>query len=48
MTFWLLAPAETSEAEWLVTGDRRSGLLARGRVGRARIVTAVAFCERAL
>ena len=45
---WLLALAETSDAEWLVTGDRRSGLLARGRVGRARIVTAAAFCERAL
>jgi hypothetical protein len=45
---WLLALAEASEADWLVTGDRRSGLLARGRVGRARIVTAAVFCATAL
>jgi uncharacterized protein len=45
---WLLALAEASGADWLVTGDRRSGLLARGRVGRARIATAAAFCELAL
>lgn len=45
---WLLALAEASGADWLVTGDRRSGLLARGRVGRARIATAAAFCETAL
>lgn len=45
---WLLALAEASGAEWLVTGDRRSGLLARGRVGRARILTAAAFCDMAL
>jgi uncharacterized protein len=45
---WLLALAETARAEWLVTGDRRSGLLARRRVGGTRIVTAAAFCGRAL
>lgn len=45
---WLLALAETSEVDWLVTGDRRSGLLALGRIGRARIVTAAAFCKIAL
>ena len=45
---WLLALAEASGADWLVTGDRRSGLLARSRVGRARIATAAAFCEMAL
>lgn len=45
---WLLALAEASEVDWLVTGDRRSGLLARGRIGRARIVTAAAFCKIAL
>jgi hypothetical protein len=27
---WLLALAEASGADWLVTGDRRSGLLPRG------------------
>lgn len=45
---WLLALAEAAGADWLVTGDRRSGLLARGHVGRARIATAAAFCEMAL
>jgi len=45
---WLLALAEVSEADWLVTGDRRSGLLTRGRIGRARIVTGAAFCKMAL
>lgn len=45
---WLLALAEAAEADWLVTGDRRSGLLTRGRIGRARIVTAAAFCKIAL
>ena len=45
---WLLALAEASGADWLVTGDRRSGLLPRGCVGRARIATAAAFCEQAL
>jgi putative PIN family toxin of toxin-antitoxin system len=45
---WLLALAEASGADWLATGDRRSGLLARGRIGRARIVTAAVFCKIAL
>ena len=45
---WLLTLADTAEANWLVTGDRRSGLRARGRVGRARIATAAAFCDLAL
>jgi hypothetical protein len=45
---WLLALAEAVGADWLVTGDRRSGLLARGHVGRARIVTAAQFCDAAL
>lgn len=38
---WLLALAEASDADWLVTGDRLLGALARG----ARIVTATMFCE---
>jgi putative PIN family toxin of toxin-antitoxin system len=41
---WLFALAKAFNADWLVTGDRRSGLLARGHVGRAQIVTAAAFC----
>ena len=42
---WLLALADTAGADYLVTGDKRSGLLARRRVGTARIVTAARFCE---
>lgn len=45
---WLLALADRAQADWLVTGDRRSGLLARGHVGRARIATAGVFCGQAL
>ena len=45
---WLLALADVAGADWLITGDRRSGLLARKSVSRARIVTAAAFCELSL
>ncbi len=36
---WLLALADAAHADYLVTGDKRSGLLARGRVATARILT---------
>jgi putative PIN family toxin of toxin-antitoxin system len=42
---WLLALADAGHANHLVTGDKRSGLLARGRVGTANILTAAAFCR---
>ncbi|MCL1961121.1 MAG: putative toxin-antitoxin system toxin component, PIN family [Desulfovibrionaceae bacterium] len=45
---FLLAMALAGEADYLVTGDRRAGLLQRGSVGRARIVTPAAFCAEAL
>lgn len=45
---WLLALAEVASVDWLATGDRRSGLLARGRVGRTRIAMAAEFCETAI
>jgi uncharacterized protein len=41
---WLLALAEVGRADYLVTGDKRSGLLAKRRIGTARILTAAAFC----
>ena len=41
---WLLALAEVGRADYLATGDKRSGLLARRRVGTASILTAAAFC----
>lgn len=36
------------EAEYLVTGDHRAGLLQRGNIGRTRIVTPAGFCAEAL
>jgi putative PIN family toxin of toxin-antitoxin system len=45
---FLLAMAIIGEADFLVTGDRRAGLLQRGSIGRARIVTPAAFCAKAL
>ena len=43
-----LAMALGSEADYLVTGDRRVGLLQRGSIGRTRIVTPATFCAEAL
>lgn len=40
---FLLAMALAGEADYLVTGDRRAGLLQRGSIGRARIVTPTTF-----
>jgi len=45
---FLLAMAVASEADYLVTGDRRAGLLQLAKAGRTRIVTPVAFCAVAL
>jgi putative PIN family toxin of toxin-antitoxin system len=45
---FLLAMAVAAEADYLVTGDHRAGLLQRGRIGRTRIVTPVGFCAEAL
>ena len=40
---FLLAVVEAGGADWLVTADKRAGLLERGRYGGARIVTPGAF-----
>lgn len=45
---FLLAMALAGEADYLVTGDRRAGLLERGSFARTRIVTPVIFCAEAL
>jgi putative PIN family toxin of toxin-antitoxin system len=45
---WLLALAHKAGADYLVTGDKRAGLLSRERIGTARILTAVVFCQEAL
>jgi putative PIN family toxin of toxin-antitoxin system len=45
---FLLAMALAGEADYLVTGDRRAGLLQGGSLGRTRIVTPSTFCAEAL
>lgn len=45
---FLLAMALAGDADYLVTGDRRAGLLQRGTIGRTRIVTPAAFCAEIL
>lgn len=41
---FLLAMATAGKADYLVTGDHRSGLLKRGNIERTRIVTPAVFC----
>lgn len=45
---FLLAMALAGKADYLVTGDRRAGLLQRSRIGCTRILTPAAFCVEAL
>ena len=45
---WLLGLADAARADYLVTGDKRAGLLSRKRVGNAGILTATAFCRDVL
>ena len=45
---FLLAMALVGEADYLVTGDHRAGLLQRGHFNRTRIVTPTVFCAEAL
>ena len=43
---WLLSLADIGKADFLVTGDKKAGLLSRGSVASAQIVTATAFSKR--
>ena len=45
---FLLSMALASDADYLVTGDRRAGLLQLGATGRTRIITPSIFCAEAL
>jgi putative PIN family toxin of toxin-antitoxin system len=45
---YLVAMAIDSDADYLVTGDRRAGLLQLGALGRTRIVTPTTFCAQEL
>ena len=41
---FLVAMAIAGDADYLVTGDRRAGLLHKGSLGRTRILTAANCC----
>ena len=45
---FLVAMAQAGAADYLATGDRRSGVLPQKNVGRTRIVTPAGFCDEAL
>lgn len=45
---FLLGMAVAGDADWLVTGDHRAGLLAMGSYGRCRIATPAGFVTAAL
>ena len=45
---FLLAMAVEGDADYLVTGDHRAGILQLGNIGRARIVTPTQFREEVL
>lgn len=45
---FLVTMALAGEADYLVTGDRRDGLLQLGSAGRTQIVTPAAFCAEVL
>lgn len=43
---WLLSLADIAKADFLVTGDKKAGILSRGSIGSAFIVTATVFSRR--
>jgi putative PIN family toxin of toxin-antitoxin system len=45
---WLLALADKSQAHYLVTGDKRAGILSRVNFGQTQLVTASTFCVKVL
>ncbi len=45
---FLLAMAVAGDADYLVTGDMRAGLLRHGHIGRSRILTPAAFRDDVL
>ncbi|TAK74000.1 MAG: putative toxin-antitoxin system toxin component, PIN family [Gammaproteobacteria bacterium] len=43
---FLLSMAIAGMADYLVTGDRRAGLLQKENIGRTRVMTPAVFCEK--
>ncbi|MHB1321991.1 MAG: hypothetical protein ACYCY0_10585 [Acidithiobacillus ferrivorans] len=48
LSAFLFTMALVGEADYLVIGDRRAGLLQVGSASRARIVTSATFCAETL
>jgi putative PIN family toxin of toxin-antitoxin system len=45
---YLLDLIEAAQPDYAVTGDKRSGLLQLGKLGRTKILSATAFCSQVL
>lgn len=45
---WMLALADKSKAHYLVTGDKKAGILSLAKIGQTKIVTASIFCDNVL
>ena len=45
---FFVAMAIAGDADYLVTGDRRAGLLQKGNLGRTRVLTPANFCLEVL
>jgi uncharacterized protein len=45
---FLLALADKSQAHYIVTGDKRAGILSLIVIGQTQIVTASGFCDKVL
>lgn len=45
---FLLALADKSQAHYLVTGDKRAGILSLMTIGQTQIITALTFCNKVL
>jgi len=45
---FLLALADKSQAHYIVTGDKRAGILSLIVIGQTQIVTASVFCDKVL
>jgi predicted nucleic acid-binding protein len=45
---YLLDLMEAAQPDYAVTGDKRSGLLEIGKLGRTRILSATVFCSSVL
>lgn len=45
---FLVSMALAGDADFLITGDRKAGLLQQGHIGRTRVLTPAIFCKEKL